>query len=91
MKDFPLYWIIVTLSYSLHVLIVWARNKIAVQKINPRLWYDDNNEDAVEFSVSIFKDSKVDNVTSYGKAWFEIKKKECIVITIDFKIETQEF
>jgi len=56
------------------------------------LWFDDNAEEAVQFYLSIFKNSKVGNVTHYGKEGFEIhKKKEGSVMTIDFEIEGQKF
>jgi len=56
------------------------------------LWFDDNAEEAVQFYLSIFKNSKVGNVTLYGKEGFEIhKKKEGTVMTIDFEIEGQKF
>jgi predicted 3-demethylubiquinone-9 3-methyltransferase (glyoxalase superfamily) len=67
-------------------------NNIEMQKISPCLWFDDNAEDAVKFYVSIFKNSKVGNVTRYGKEGYEIhKKKEGSVMTIDFEIEGQKF
>lgn len=63
-----------------------------MQKISPCLWFDDNAEDAVKFYASIFKNSKVGNVTRYGKEGYEIhKKKEGSVMTIDFEIEGQNF
>ncbi len=63
-----------------------------MQKISPCLWFDDNAGDAVKFYASIFKNSKVGNVTRYGKEWYEIhKKKEGSVMTIDFEIEGQKF
>ncbi|HKQ21274.1 MAG TPA: VOC family protein [Nitrososphaeraceae archaeon] len=63
-----------------------------MQKISPCLWFDENAEEAVKFYVSIFKNSKVGNVTRYGKEGFEIhKKKEGSVMTIDFEIEGQKF
>jgi len=56
------------------------------------LWFDNNAEEAVEFYVSIFKNSKIDNVTHYGKEGYDIhKKKEGTVMTIDFEIEGQKF
>jgi predicted 3-demethylubiquinone-9 3-methyltransferase (glyoxalase superfamily) len=67
-------------------------NNIEMQKISPCLWFDDNAEDAVKFYASIFKNSKVGNVTRYGKEGYEIhKKKEGSVMTIDFEIEGQKF
>lgn len=63
-----------------------------MQKISPCLWFDNNAEDAVQFYVSIFRNSKVGNVTRYGKEGYEIhKKKEGTVMTIDFEIEGQKF
>ena len=63
-----------------------------MQKISPCLWFDDNAEDAVNFYASIFNDSKIGNVTRYGKEGYEIhKKKEGSVMTINFEIEGQKF
>lgn len=63
-----------------------------MQKISPCLWFDNNAEEAVKFYVSIFKNSKIGNVTHYGKVGYEIhKKKEGTVMTIDFEIEGQKF
>ena len=56
------------------------------------MWFDNNAEEAVKFYVSIFKNSKIGNVTHYGKEGYEIhKKKEGTVMTIDFEIEGQKF
>ena len=37
-------------------------------KITPFLWFDNNAEEAIKFYTSIFKNSKVGNVTRYGDA-----------------------
>jgi predicted 3-demethylubiquinone-9 3-methyltransferase (glyoxalase superfamily) len=39
-----------------------------VQKINPFLWFDDQAEEAANFYVSLFKNSKVISVSRYGDA-----------------------
>ena len=39
-----------------------------MQKISPFLWFDGNAEEAVNFYVSIFKDSKILNLSRYGEA-----------------------
>ena len=39
-----------------------------MQKISPFLWFDDKAEEAMNFYVSIFKNSKVLGVTRYGDA-----------------------
>jgi predicted 3-demethylubiquinone-9 3-methyltransferase (glyoxalase superfamily) len=44
-----------------------AANKI-MQKITPFLWFDDKAEEAMNFYVSIFKNSKIGTVTRYGEA-----------------------
>ena len=56
------------------------------------MWFDNNAEEAVQFYISIFKNSNIGNVTHYGKEGYEIhKKKEGTVMTIDFEIEGQKF
>lgn len=85
------------IEYSHNVsfnVYIYSMNKhnIEMQKISPCLWFDDNAEGAVKFYVSIFKNSKVGNITRYGKEGYEIhKKKEGSVMTIDFEIEGQKF
>jgi predicted 3-demethylubiquinone-9 3-methyltransferase (glyoxalase superfamily) len=39
-----------------------------MQKITPLLWFDGNAEEAANFYVSIFKNSKIDNISRYGEA-----------------------
>ena len=39
-----------------------------MQKITPSLWFDDKAEEAMNFYVSIFKNSKSGRVTRYGEA-----------------------
>ena len=67
-------------------------NRIVSQKITPNLWFDTNAEEAVNFYVSIFKDSEIGRITRYGNEGQEIHKMpEGTVMTIEFKIEGQEF
>src|SRR6266487_3231440 len=44
------------------------RTQPRTQKITTFLWFDNNAEKAVNFYVSIFKNSKVLNATRYGDA-----------------------
>ena len=37
-----------------------------MQKITPFLWFDDKAEEAVNFYMSIFKNSKIGTITRYG-------------------------
>ena len=38
-----------------------------MQKITPFLWFDDKAEEAMNFYVSIFKNSKTGRITRYGE------------------------
>jgi predicted 3-demethylubiquinone-9 3-methyltransferase (glyoxalase superfamily) len=59
-----------------------------MQKITPFLWYDGNAEEAVNFYVSIFKNSKVVSVARYGDAGPGPKGS---VMTMAFQLEGQNF
>jgi predicted 3-demethylubiquinone-9 3-methyltransferase (glyoxalase superfamily) len=63
-----------------------------MQKISPCLWFDNNAEEAASFYTSIFRNSKISNVTRYGNEGHEIHgKEEGTVMTVDFEIEGQKF
>jgi predicted 3-demethylubiquinone-9 3-methyltransferase (glyoxalase superfamily) len=63
-----------------------------MQKISPCLWFDDKAEEAAKFYTSVFKDSKIGDVTRYGKEGYEIHgKEEGTVMTAEFEIEGQKF
>ncbi|HEY7110610.1 MAG TPA: VOC family protein [Nitrososphaeraceae archaeon] len=63
-----------------------------MQKITPCLWFDDNAEEASKFYTSIFKGSKIGDITRYGEEGYEIHRKEPgTVMTIEFDIEGQNF
>jgi predicted 3-demethylubiquinone-9 3-methyltransferase (glyoxalase superfamily) len=63
-----------------------------MQKITPCLWFDDKAEEAANFYISIFKNSKIGDVTYYGKEGYEIhRRKEGSVLTAEFEIEGQKF
>src|SRR5437667_2801541 len=59
-----------------------------MQKITPFLWFDGNAEEAMNFYVSIFKNSKVLRVTRYGEA--EPGPKGT-VMSATFQLEGQNF
>ncbi|HEU4934703.1 MAG TPA: VOC family protein [Pyrinomonadaceae bacterium] len=59
-----------------------------MQKITPFLWFDNNAEEAANFYVSIFKNSKVLSVSRYGDAGPGPKGT---VMVAEFQIEGQEF
>lgn len=54
-----------------------------MQKITPFLWFDNNAEEAIQFYVGIFKDSKILNVNRMGDGG--------AVLTATFQLEGQEF
>ena len=58
------------------------------QKITPCLWFNFNAEEAVNYYLSIFKNSKILEVSYYGDAMPEHKGKVLIVL---FEIEGQQF
>ena len=63
-----------------------------MQKITPFLWFDDNAEEAVNFYVSVFKNSKIVSVARYGEAGAEASgRPKGTVMTIAFRIDGQEF
>jgi predicted 3-demethylubiquinone-9 3-methyltransferase (glyoxalase superfamily) len=63
-----------------------------LQKITPNLWFDNQAEEAANFYVSIFKNSKINDITHYGEAAAEISgKPKGSVLTVTFQIEGQEF
>ena len=39
-----------------------------MQKITPFLWFDNNAEEAVNFYLSVFKNSKAGKISRYGDA-----------------------
>ena len=65
---------------------------IITQKITPCLWFDTQAEEAANFYVSIFKNSKIGTISRYGKEGFEIHgRKAGTVMTVQFEIEGQTF
>jgi predicted 3-demethylubiquinone-9 3-methyltransferase (glyoxalase superfamily) len=63
-----------------------------MQKITPNLWYDTQVEEAANFYVSIFKNSKLGKITRYGKEGFEVHgMPEGTVMTVEFELDGQQF
>jgi predicted 3-demethylubiquinone-9 3-methyltransferase (glyoxalase superfamily) len=59
-----------------------------MQKITPFLWFDKNAEDAANFYVSVFGDSRIKTVMRYGEAG---PGRKGAVMSVTFQIEGQEF
>jgi predicted 3-demethylubiquinone-9 3-methyltransferase (glyoxalase superfamily) len=63
-----------------------------MQKITPHLWFEDNAEEAAKFYTSLFKNSRVLDITHYGESAAEVsgRPKET-VMTVTFELEGQQF
>ena len=65
---------------------------LAMQKITPCLWFDDNAEQAVKFYTSLFRNSKILQMTHYGEAGSNAAgRPKGSVMTITFRLDGQEF
>jgi predicted 3-demethylubiquinone-9 3-methyltransferase (glyoxalase superfamily) len=71
----------------------WRRTmKVSAQKITPCLWFDTQAEEAAQFYVSIFKNSKIRAISRYAKTGHEIHGKQPgSVMTVAFDIDGQAF
>lgn len=62
------------------------------QRIAPCLWFDKEAEEAANFYVSVFNNSRIIRTTRYTKAGQEIHgKPEGSVLTVQFALDGQEF
>jgi predicted 3-demethylubiquinone-9 3-methyltransferase (glyoxalase superfamily) len=57
-------------------------------RITPNLWFDSNAEEAAEFYVSVFDDSRIVNVTHYTEAG---PRPAGTVLTVEFELDGQRF
>lgn len=63
-----------------------------MQKITPFLWYDDKAEEAANFYVSIFKNSKIGRTTRYDEQSSKAAgRPKGTVMTIEFQLDGQDF
>lgn len=58
------------------------------QKIVPNLWFDTEAEEAADFYVSVFRNSRVVNVTRYTEAG---PRPAGMVMTVEFELDGQRF
>jgi len=58
------------------------------QKIVPNLWFDSEAEEAAEFYVGIFEDSRIVNVTHYTEAG---PRDAGMAMTVEFELGGQRF
>jgi predicted 3-demethylubiquinone-9 3-methyltransferase (glyoxalase superfamily) len=59
-----------------------------MQKITPNLWFDTEGEEAANFYVSLFENSKIVEVTRYGDAG---PREAGTVMTVTFELDGEEF
>lgn len=60
--------------------------------ITPCLWFDHQAEQAINFYISVFKNSRIDHISRYGKEGFEIHgQREGTVMGIRFSLNGQPF
>ena len=59
-----------------------------MQKITPFLWFDNQAEEAVNFYISLFKNSKILSIFRYGDAG---PGPAGSVLTVAFQLDGQEF
>ena len=59
-----------------------------MQAITPFLWFDNQAEEAAKFYTSIFKHSKLGDITRYGEAG---PRPQGSVMTVAFQLKGQEF
>jgi len=58
------------------------------QKIVPNLWFDTEAEEAAEFYVGIFENSRIVNITHYTEAG---PRDAGMVLTVEFELDGQRF
>ena len=58
------------------------------QKITPNLWFDTEAEEAAEFYMSVFPNSRIVNVTHYTEA---APREAGMVMTVEFELDGQRF
>ncbi|HZA07401.1 MAG TPA: VOC family protein [Nitrososphaeraceae archaeon] len=63
-----------------------------MQKITPHLWFEDNAEEAAKFYTSIFRNSKIIDITHYRESAAEVSgRPKGTVMTVRFEVEGQQF
>lgn len=61
-------------------------------RITPCLWFDNQAEQAADFYVGIFPNSRIVQVARYGEAGHEIHGRPAgSVMTVDFELDGQRF
>ncbi len=59
-----------------------------MQKITPFLWFNNNGEEAIEYYTSIFKNSRIGNISRYGEKG---PLPKGTMMSANFQLDGQEF
>src|SRR4051812_50222649 len=59
-----------------------------LQKIIPNLWFDTEAEEAAEYYISVFKNSRIVNVARYTEAG---PREAGTVMSVEFELDGQRF
>jgi len=63
-----------------------------LNKITPCLWFDSEAEEAANFYVSLFENSRIKRISRYGKEGFEVHGRPAgSVMTVEFELAGQTF
>lgn len=64
----------------------------SVRRITPCLWFDDQAEEAANYYVSIFENSRVLKVSRYTEAGYEVHARPAgSVLTVSFELDGRRF
>lgn len=65
---------------------------MSTKLITPCLWFDNEAEEAAAFYLSVFKNSKLGNISRYGSEGFEVHgKPEGTAMVVEFELNGQTF
>ena len=65
---------------------------ISAPRITPCLWFDQQAEEAAQFYIGIFRNSKITSISRYGEVGQEVHgQKAGTVMTVAFEINGQPF
>lgn len=63
-----------------------------MQKIITHLWFDDQAEEAANYYVNLFKNSRINSITKYPEAAEEVSGKPAgSVMTVEFELDGTSF
>lgn len=63
-----------------------------MQRITPFLWFNDDAEEAANFYVSIFRNSRIENIARYGEEGAKVSgRPRGTVMTVAFQLDGQKF